>query len=585
MRTITARIDQAAISKVGLFFDASDRQIVDEMLQNARRAGATRVDVRIAGPHVEMTDDGPGIADPQTLLSFGESDWSLAVTEKAAGMGFFSLALRNACVESRHAGGDGWRVLLYPEHFRGVTPAKVLPDPGAPAPRGTRVTFPHHEHEKEIARTIADAARHCPLTVTIDGKAVERSDFLEHAVHVSDYEGVRIGVFHDGKTHNRGHINFHGIRVYCAELPTVYPVSERGGRIATPWTTAVDVVDCPQLALVLPRRHKPVRNEFLKRVARTCRNTIYHAVLEHGDDTRLKRADQDAAFVDEIPIPTPPAELEPWTPGSRKEDGIGVDLTRRGTRSVYGTWNPSPLVMDVLPEYAVAQIAARALDQAGMLGNVFDPVPAYDGYFWYDELDRITGITVTATTDGKTERLMDDEAEQPAGHLGAITRVDRIAVTLQIGNRFADTKRNVVLETDVAFTGEQAEHHDEIGIALTNNATVTASELAAMMMNAYFTPSLEGGEDSIETQERYHETEYARIATEATGSPAAARRQYLERLGETALGSELRAGESVTVERGADNRTSVQVALATSGAGAPGPAPTKPRTHRKDTEP
>ena len=48
MQTITARIDPQAISKAGRFLDASDRQIVNDMLQNARRAGATRVDIRIA---------------------------------------------------------------------------------------------------------------------------------------------------------------------------------------------------------------------------------------------------------------------------------------------------------------------------------------------------------------------------------------------------------------------------------------------------------------------------------------------------------------------------------------------------------
>ena len=38
MRTITASIDPAVISKVSRFFDASDHQIINEMLQNARRA-------------------------------------------------------------------------------------------------------------------------------------------------------------------------------------------------------------------------------------------------------------------------------------------------------------------------------------------------------------------------------------------------------------------------------------------------------------------------------------------------------------------------------------------------------------------
>ena len=389
MRTITASIDPAAISKVSRFFDASDHQIINEMLQNARRAGATRIDVRIAGGQVTMTDDGRGIADPQTLLSFGKSGWSQDVcsSEDPAGMGFFSLARRNASVESRPAGGDAWRIDLEPEHFRGGRPAQVHPGADAPARHGTRITFSRRQHERDIGNEIANAARHCPLAVSVDGKAVEQEDFLEHAIRVSEYEGVRIGVFHgadkrDPKSTafpNIGSINFHGLAVACPELPRVVPISERGGSIAKAWSTAVDIVDCPDLELVLPARHKAVDNEFLRRLAEACRRAIYHAILEHGRDTRLARVDQLEALVDEIPVPEPPPELEPWEPGTREEDYTGRNWTGTGTRPVYGSADRTPLLMEACPDYGTGQVAARALERAGMLEQVFKPIAAYQG--------------------------------------------------------------------------------------------------------------------------------------------------------------------------------------------------------------
>ena len=595
MRPITALIDPQAISKAGRFFDASDRQIVSEMLQNARRAGASRVDIRITDTQVTMTDDGLGITDPQTLLSFGTSGWSSNVRnrEDAAGMGFFSLASRKVTVESHPADGPAWRIDLEPAHFTGDKAAEVHPGAGAPAPRATRVTFSRRQDELDIADQIAGAARHCPLKVSVNGKAVEHEDFLEHAVHVSEYDGVRIGVFHGAEQRNTrsrtyprvGSINLHGHVVACPELPSVFPVSERGGRIAKPWSTAVDIADCPQLELVLPGRHKAVDNDFLHRLAQACRRAIYHAILEHGEDTRLKRADQIEALIDEIPVPVPPSELEPWGPPNREDDCAGYKWTSPGTRFVYRSDDTKPLVMDALPEYATGQIAARALDQAGMLENVFKPVAGYNGYNWYDELDRITGITVAATTGGETETLMDDEHDPPGGYLGATTRVDKIAVTLQIANRCSSARREVVLQTDASFANADPEHHDEIGIVLTRKTTITASELAVMMVKAFFAPSLEGGDDSIETQRQYHETEYARIATEATASVADARKQYLEQLAENNLAFRLRAGESITVARYAKNRTAIRITLAPEHSDTPERADIRAaEAHRKDTD-
>ena len=47
--TIRASVHEDAIGRVTRFFNATTLETLNELFQNARRAGATRVDVRIAG--------------------------------------------------------------------------------------------------------------------------------------------------------------------------------------------------------------------------------------------------------------------------------------------------------------------------------------------------------------------------------------------------------------------------------------------------------------------------------------------------------------------------------------------------------
>ena len=66
--------------------------LVTELLQNARRAGATRIDIThdAAAKSLCLVDDGHGIGDFQKLLTFNESGWDEATTdqERPFGIGF-----------------------------------------------------------------------------------------------------------------------------------------------------------------------------------------------------------------------------------------------------------------------------------------------------------------------------------------------------------------------------------------------------------------------------------------------------------------------------------------------------------------
>lgn len=119
--------------------------------------------------------------------------------------------------------------------------------------------------------------------------------------------------------------------------------------------------------------------------------------------------------------------------------------------------------MEACPDYGTGQVAARALERAGMLEQVFKPIAAYQGYSWYDELDRITGISVTATSGCKTETLMGDEPDGPEEYLGESARVDRITVTLHVASRRSGAQRDIFADARVIETLESWEDRRRAG--------------------------------------------------------------------------------------------------------------------------
>ena len=144
-QTIRARIAGEAIAKVMQFFDGTLAQALHEILQNARRSGATSVAITrdLANGRITVSDDGRGIGDPRTLLAFGRSGWpkDLHGAEHPAGMGIFSLARRSPRIRSRVAGRAAWSVQLGEDHFVGRAPAAVAADPHWARDHGTDVTL------------------------------------------------------------------------------------------------------------------------------------------------------------------------------------------------------------------------------------------------------------------------------------------------------------------------------------------------------------------------------------------------------------------------------------------------------------
>lgn len=109
--TLKIAVNQSRlIANLGSVF-SNNTKVLAELMQNARRAGATRIDVTQKDDVLIVSDDGEGIYDFQKLLTLAESGWDkeVMVEESPYGMGFFSamFSANIVCVES-----NGKKILI-----------------------------------------------------------------------------------------------------------------------------------------------------------------------------------------------------------------------------------------------------------------------------------------------------------------------------------------------------------------------------------------------------------------------------------------------------------------------------------------
>ncbi|PDH69925.1 MAG: hypothetical protein CNE89_00600 [Sphingomonadaceae bacterium MED-G03] len=124
LTTVSTSVTPAAITKVTRLFNGTLYDVLNELFQNARRAGATSIALSTErhGPTVRLsvTDDGIGIDEPAALVTLGHSGWDAEIVrrEDPAGMGIFSLAGRQVEIRAwspRHA--TGWELLIRAEDW------------------------------------------------------------------------------------------------------------------------------------------------------------------------------------------------------------------------------------------------------------------------------------------------------------------------------------------------------------------------------------------------------------------------------------------------------------------------------------
>lgn len=510
-QSIHATIHEDAINRVAGFFNAGTKDILNELLQNARRSGATRVDITTQPDRITVADDGAGIADPAAILAFGQSGWDnrAAQSEHAAGMGFYALARSERVrVSSRRRDEPAWQVDLTPDHFVGKLDAPVQRLFETTNPPGTTVTF---ASTKDPDRDIMDAARYYPLPVRVNGLRTEQANFLREAIHTEVWEGVRIGVYSDHRWSHIGRMNFHGIIVSQPKLPTISTIGDQ-------WTAQVDVLDCPRLELTLPARREVIETPFMAELRTACRRAIYRALSLQPQAIDVPKKAQEEATSMGIILPDAAAVLQPWE-AEPHDDNHGEPANR--------TWeniSEDTIVMDLKMETPDQQALGRAAELNGAKGQLMKANKHLEGYDWYDRLTKAITMTMTVTTGGENQDL---EALRESKKQMETQRPERIVFTLATVNSQGE-RSTVVLASDLAFENKEEEYMDGNRPLVTRESTIKVHELTDLMTDAFFCESDDRDADSYTTQRKDHEAAYAKIALTLLASEDDALKATLE---------------------------------------------------------
>ncbi|OQW64954.1 MAG: hypothetical protein BVN35_22370 [Proteobacteria bacterium ST_bin11] len=147
--------------------------VLGELMQNARRAGATFVSFEYAEASRTLTvcDDGCGIESLQTLLTVAESGWDVELieTEHAFGVGFLSALF--AC-ETISVDSKGGRFSVNTADLLAFQPIMIEP---ADWKGITRLTLTQFKPETDrIVSQLCRLARGFPIEVRFNGASLER---------------------------------------------------------------------------------------------------------------------------------------------------------------------------------------------------------------------------------------------------------------------------------------------------------------------------------------------------------------------------------------------------------------------------
>ncbi|MCY4074260.1 MAG: ATP-binding protein [Acidobacteria bacterium] len=546
-QTIRARIAREAIAKVMQFFDGTLAQALHEILQNARRSGATAVAITRdqANTRITVSDDGRGIGDPTALLAFGRSGWpkDLHGAEHPAGMGFFSLARRSPRIRSRAARRAAWSVQLGEDHFVGRAPAAVAADPGWNRDHGTEVTFSVLPTDScWIPTVIADAVRHYPIPVTVNGRRPEQTDFLEDAVRTETWRGLRVGVFHSSSPNwATPAVNFHGLHVAFSDLPRVQALPGADADAPRTWWTLADVIDCPDLELTLPTRTAIVQTPFTAELVSEATRIIYRAIAAAGQAPRLGYEIRTKAAAAGIALPADPRHLTPWEPKNARD-------AKPLNRPRHPDLQHAVLVDDDELDAAESQTLAWAAKECGSLGRYWDIESGLRGYRWYDELPCIVGVNIHMRSGTRTQtstRQTRRNGESP--FRGA---VDEIELELLVKRPGCGAPGKVRIPTSAALLSPEGGGTIEIEpvFVTRRDAPIDRGALGSALAEAYFQPSFDSDADSIDTQLREYRRRIAYLVTELLESREAAADADLRELMATCILPSMSGESNVDIE-------------------------------------
>ena len=494
--TFKIGINPRILDKARNFFNSTTEDILNELLQNSRRAGATKVKVTKNTNTVVIEDDGIGIFSNCVAINLGGSEWSNETQEREdpAGCGLFSLANLDSVIESH-----GKKVLLDAKAFSG---AKEVEVEDSDFSKGTRITFRNTDEERAFKYKLERACKFYPVQVEYNGEELEKpKDFLQDAVYVEEWEGLKIGVIRtlDWHTTEFRLINFYGLQITSTEnrMPDFSRALDQDDLFVR-----VDIVDCPKLQLVLPSRKEVVSNDFLPLLFQQCKKVVFKYLKNYCDDggshTLSYRLWQEAKESFGIELPEAEQKLIKWHPETHDYHGAfyteQVDVV--ASRAV---------VYSIDQETYEQHSLLHALENNSEQQTLVFQKTNYEGYQWYNSLPRLKEVKTEFAYGSKKlslEEVLDDYNDRP----------DSIEVKLVIEHQKAYVV-GYTLPTDLVLAGEEYTCDlDEAVVILTKDSKIKVEELVEILTMCFFSPCDDSNSDSYDTQAEYFNGEVWALA-------------------------------------------------------------------------
>jgi anti-sigma regulatory factor (Ser/Thr protein kinase) len=520
--TFKASISPRFLGKVDRVFDASPTTVFNELLQNARRAGAKEVVVTLEAfednnsVRVKFADDGIGMEDPAALLCLADKGWDDETEnrEDPAGMGFFCLSnFREVHIASRD-----WQGVITPAVFRGEEDMHVS---AAPTVEGSCIQWEWEGYrEYTLESDLSGAAQYCGLesVVIVSGsgdrqtrQVIKPVGFLDECVERRFLPnlGAEIGVLNSSSF--AAYLNFYGVNIWLSTSSDNNWDALRSLNA----TIRVDVTRCSDLQLVLPARnavkHNAGRDELLLECERTLYSWLVNSKQKHNLPFRVYNRAKEVFGIDIGEARNNLHFAANYTDGS-------VVLVADNVRHILGFKHLIELA-------AYSDAAPRCQDQEK------------SGYSWYDALPIIEDVIVTINGEEKQDVFEDQYHANSynngnSGSSNLFEWVSSIKVDFKLSNGDVYTVEPVTLVSGESAVSEFDELHYSHKVYV-NEAAKENAKMRADVVDSLYSSAFQAAEGydvdiSEENQGFQFETEARAALLEFIGDDQASAKCHLE---------------------------------------------------------
>ncbi len=328
---IRASLGEKLLANADRYYTANLSQMIDEIVQNARRAGARMIRATLDGDTLVVSDDGRGLTagEAPVLLQLGGSNNTDRVEddENAAGIGFFSLAHADVVVRSRD-----WQMEIPRKAFVAKTTATLTTGLDEIAGLSLRLSgLAERQGYDRLASgaMLVEATRYSGLRLELQGfgdrdGAHDPADFLHDMlkVDVSQHRTVtahgltitvarmRHATEHTVIVNVFGKVIHLNDKAWTRDLVTeavglMDPAKHGSSHVRVVHHAVrvmIDVHDTTLLRLQLPERNRPIEDDGYRVIGQTIRR-IYADLLAGIDGPNGVPMDAPIRSLGNIPAP------------------------------------------------------------------------------------------------------------------------------------------------------------------------------------------------------------------------------------------------------------------------------------------